>query len=397
MNLTIMKPPRRRAAGPPSRGRAALVIAVCGAAALLLGTPTASTTPRWERVAAPSVPAGTLALVRAAVPCGSGWMLAGAVVQSGHSEPAAWVGGVGSWRASILHGGDYYSRRSVVGTAACDRGRAVLVGSRAGGAHGLPRTTTWMGTPTSLHAVPTAFEVFGGPDALSVSDLAADSNGFRLTGTRASGAAYWTSVEGGAFVLHDRVPGLASTSQRGTTGRALTAWHGGWVAVGGVQDQSDARQEAAAFVERDGSWRTILLTAPHSFAVAQRVVATNAGLIAAGMVGNRFVAWSSPDAARWTQPEELGVRWRDPTVAAQVRSLTEVDGLAVAVVDDGSRFSVWVRGSRWRRVDTPPLPTPGEGSDCLVSARGAQLLLVTVDRAGPTIWQLSAGELRRSG
>lgn len=364
--------------------RAVTVGILCLAVAGCSGT---TVDPNWKRVPPPTASGGTVVL-RTASPCGQGWLLAGAALHEGRTQPAAWTGDGTRWAPSSLTGGDFYSRQAVIDTAACKGTDAVMLGSKAGGAHGLPRTTTWTGSPTRLRAVTTPFETFGGPDALSVGDVTAGGDGFGLAGTRSSGAAYWTAIPGSAFEIHERVTGLASSPETSTRAGSTVFWRGRWVVVGALLDESDGRQRAAAFIQNRGQWHHVALTSPQTYSVAQRVVATSERLVAVGMVGERFGSWSSTDAEHWSFDGWVGAaHWVDTSVAAEVRSLTPVGHGAVAVIDDGTEYSVWSWDAGWGRLATPPLPQPADLHDCVVSANGPRLLLAITNDSGAALWQ----------
>ena len=120
---------------------------------------------------------------------------------------------------------------SVLSSVACSGRRLVALGAASGGVHGNPRTATWHGDPTGLTEVVAPFELYGGPDAISVDRLAAGPTGFLITGRRLSprtglaAAAVWTSPDGGAFTL-------AAVIDEATTAGAAVPVPDGWSLVG---------------------------------------------------------------------------------------------------------------------------------------------------------------------
>ena len=108
----------------------------------------------------------------------------------------------------------FYGRQNVVYTVACKDGAA------RGGRRARPaaRTATRGSAPGgraadgALHEVSAAFELYGGPQAVNVARMGAGPAGFLIAGNRVTGAAVWTSPDGGEIHIHERAPGLATDS-----------------------------------------------------------------------------------------------------------------------------------------------------------------------------------------
>ena len=86
-----------------------------------------------------------------------------------------------------------------------------MVGAKSGGAHGNPRVTTWYRRDDGVFTdVVAAFELYGGPLAVTVGRIAGGPDGWLIAGARTSGAAVWLSDDATDFRLVDGDPALSS-------------------------------------------------------------------------------------------------------------------------------------------------------------------------------------------
>src|SRR5689334_13644391 len=160
----------RVAAGLAS-GLAAGVALLAGLlAACSSSPPSPASSPSWHEVRIDH-PAGTRLALRDVTDCEGAWLLSGTVVD-----------GSGDTRPLVLHGdrlapvttsgGDLYAHHAIITTSACRGATVVLLGTKSGGAHGMPRTSTFVGDATAVRDVRAPFELFAGPDQLSVRHFA---------------------------------------------------------------------------------------------------------------------------------------------------------------------------------------------------------------------------------
>ena len=79
-----------------------------------------------------------------------------------------------------------------------------MIGSRSGGAHGNPRVTSWyQRADGALVDMQAPFELYGGPEAVSVRRVVAGPSGWLIAGNRLSGAAVWVSADATDFRIVD--------------------------------------------------------------------------------------------------------------------------------------------------------------------------------------------------
>jgi hypothetical protein len=328
--------------------------------ALTLVAACASAPPNaWTEV---SLPGPDTHLLRDAVACGEQWyVVGGRAGPDGETSPAAWAGTDGrTWRSLTLAAlpGSYYGPRSVLYAVACANGRIAAVGSRSGGAHGNPRTSTWYERPDgSLAEAAAPFDTYGGDTAVDVGRISGGSAGFLIAGNRTGGAAAWTSRDGVRFRLFENAPGLARGFAR--DGAVLD---GRLLLVGGVGDAP------AAWTSVDGtSWQRADVPGEDGYEELQRVVRLGTHLVAVGPRGDTYGAWRGPDWAavgRFGKPDATGLR-----------SLTVARGRLYAAA--GRLWRSTDAGESWSTVTTPR----GATKLSAVAGRGNDVLLVGGDRA----------------
>jgi hypothetical protein len=287
------------------------------------GSRPASGTITWTRV---ELAAQGRVLVRAAFECGQDLVVLGATADAaGGTSPAAWrVSGTEARPLTLDPGRDPYAAEAILTAGACrPDGRMSLFGSKAGGAHGMPRSSMWRGRADgSMVATRNPFEVFGGPNVGSYGTMAADARGWVMVGTRTTGGAVWSSQDGGHYRLREGVFGAGSFV------RDVRRDDAGWVAAG--------------FVVEDGAPRP--------------------------------EAWTSPDARRWT-PHGLAVQGDGLSEAGRLAPLEGSD-LSLAGFDSG-RLALWDEaGGAWSREAALPKALSS------LAAGGGQPAYVTGAAAG---------------
>lgn len=382
---------------------AALLLAACHATPRPLPQP-APVRPQWQPVEL-VLPVGATGrpVPRDAARCGGRWFVVGGLVDpAGETRPAAWSSPDGvTWAPIPVRGQTFYGRRHVLYAVACrDDGMAAL-GAKTGGVHGNPRTGTWVWRPGGpLREVPAAFELFGGPRAVSASRLAAGPGGWLIAGARADGAAVWSSPDAEGFVLREGVAELAGDGRGRTAAYDVTAAGPGWLVVGSLLPPGGTARTPLAWFSADGRvWRRVVLPVPAGAAgAAERVVSPDGGPVAVGPVGDRFGVWRGCDGCGSSSAGPAGAAqgWRrvggfgsaGPGVSS-VDALAASGGRLVAVTGDGAQRRLWMSGdggASWLPVITP-VPVPDGGDAALaVAVRDDGLLVVADDGRTSRAW-----------
>ncbi|WP_435151918.1 hypothetical protein [Micromonospora aurantiaca (nom. illeg.)] len=382
---------------------AVLLLAACDATPRQLPEP-APVRPQWQPVEL-ALPAGATGrpVLRDAARCAGRWYVVGGLVDpAGETRPAAWSSSDGvTWSPIPVRAQTFYGRQHVLYAVACrDDGMAAL-GAKTGGVHGNPRTGTWVWGPGGpLREVPAAFELFGGPRAVSASRLAAGPGGWLVVGARADGAAVWSSPDAEGFVLHEGVAELAGDGRGRTAAYDVAAVGSGWLVVGSLLPPGGTARTPLAWVSADGRvWQRVVLPVPAGAAgAAERVVSADGGPVAVGPVGDRFAVWRGCDDCGSPSAGSAGVNqgWRrvggfgsaGPGVSS-VDALAASGGRLVAVTGDGGQRRLWMSrdgGASWLPVITSvPMPDGGDAA-LAVAVRDDRLLVVADDGKTSRAW-----------
>ncbi|SCE91536.1 hypothetical protein GA0074695_2118 [Micromonospora viridifaciens] len=357
--------------------------------------------PRWRELILPVPPGapGRL-MLRDVVACAGRWFVVGAVAgPAGETRPAAWASVDGlSWSSVPIAASTFYGRRHVLYAAACRQGRLGTLGARGGGAHGNPRTGTWaLARDGALREVAAPFELYGGPRAVSASRLVAGPDGWLVVGSRADGAAVWTSPDGERFTLHEGVPELAGDGRGRTIGLDAVAVPRGWLVVGAVLPPHATATLPLAWASVDGRvWRRLVLPASDGRSQAQRVALLGGAVVAVGPVRAGFGVWRA--ALPGGGAERIGdAGWRRVggfgaagAGVSSVRVLASVGGGGlVAVTADGSGHGLWFSvdaGGSWRPVMVPVAVPDAGGAAVAVASDEDRVVLVADDGAGARAW-----------
>lgn len=348
--------------------------------------------PAWHEVTlpVPPGPAGRVA-VRDATACDGTWYVVGAVLgPDGASRPAAWRSRDGNtWEPMALAPSAFYARRAILSSVGCRGDRVAAIGSRSGGAHGNPRITSWYQRPDgTLVDMRATFELYGGPEAVSVRRIEAGPEGWLIVGNRLGGGAAWVSRDASDFRIIDHDPALSSDDQDKTSALDQVPDGAGWTVVGRVETPGRVAPAPLAWTSPDGEhWtRQPVPAATRGFADLERVVSGRDGLLAAGLRDRRFGTWQRT-GARWTAGDTFGSFAADLSAPPFVSGLVERDGTVVAAVSDGSRFRVWARsGGRWRQVVVPTQTRSTGDTQVTVAADDHDLLLVSDDGTSGRVW-----------
>jgi hypothetical protein len=338
----------------------------------------------WHGTTLPA-PDGERAVVRAATWCAGHWVVVGATsTTDGRTRPAVWTStDARQWQNIPLRPGrDFYTAREILGSVACSRGRLAAIGTKSGGAHGMPRTASWRERADgSLAAVSAPFALFGGSEALTVGRMAGGPRGYLLAGTRTNGAAVWQSARGGLFRLYDGDPGLASTSLVDTQALDAAAYRSAWVVAGEVTGQDGSLRAAVWAGDPDTSWTRADLPGASSLSTAERLVMTPAGLDAAGLLDDGIGVWALRDGS-WRVTERFGSSDPNGSEASYVAGLASSQGRLAATYSDGARFRLWVGED----VAMPTEVAVDGDRTATVAARGDRLLLLTDDDHTGRAW-----------
>ena len=377
--------------------------------------------PSWTPVALPAAGTGR-PVVQDVAACAGRWYASGGYLAAdGSTRPALWTSGdARSWVELPVQPTSVYGPSQLLTSVACRDTLVVAIGATSGGVHANPRVSTWAGAPGGpLSEQSAPFELFGGPDAIGVSRLAATagapggSAAGALGGSAAAvpaapgwlilgawqdangqaGAAVWVAPDGRAFRRVDADPALESGPSGPTVARDAIAGPGGFTMVGsaGTQGGSVVARAPAVWTSADGlRWQRVPVPAGGEDEEPQLVLADQRGVLAVGVRGGGFGSWRGPAAdgsGAWRPSGRFG--------DFAGTGLPAVSGLAAgpsgddyALVGDGARYRLWSSpdGTAWTQRQLPvPVPVGGERWAVLAGA-GGRLLLAVEDGATSRLW-----------
>ena len=346
----------------------------------------------WKAQDLPSPPgrAGRIA-VRDAVMCAGSWYLVGGVFTAdGESRPAVWSSpDATSWTSLRLAPDGYWARRSVLSSVACRNGKLAMVGAKSGGAHGNPRVSTWHQRPDGVFVdVEAGFELYGGPQAVSVGKLAAGPDGWLIAGNRTSGAAVWVSPDATEFTLIDDDPQLSKDDQFDTF--AMDQVHDGreWTVVGSATTAGRLPRVPMSWRSEDGrTWQREEVPATAEFNDLEEVVSLGDRLVAVGIRGDTFGTWERREGG-WRPGARFGALDDDGRASPFVSALTVTGERLVVTVSDAAAYAMWTStgGEDWRQVRTPTHPTTAGEHTMSVASDGDQVLLLADDGEHGRVW-----------
>ena len=348
----------------------------------------------WQEISLPVPAIGERLAIRAATVCSGRWFLTGAIVGAdGGTRPAAWVSDDGhAFQAVPIAPNTFYGRQNTLYAAACRYRWLAAIGSKSGGAHGFPRTSNWYLDATGVlqqNEVP--YTLYGGPDGVNLSRIAAGPSMWLETGNQVGGATAWLSADAETFRKIAGAPGLASDADTLTWATDAVAVPRGWVIVGAVT-RSGQDRDPAAWMSRDGlSWRRLDVPGTSGYDEIQRVARVGDDLVGIGLSGGVFSSWRG-DGSSWRITGRLGTSG-PPGLGAAV-ALTTIGTRLYAVTSDGATFSMWEStdvGESWHAVE-PPAPAPS-GPDRSTTTVGdeRQLLVIVDDGRGSRGWTTGLG------
>jgi hypothetical protein len=420
--MSLRGGPERHAAA--ALGRCAPALLVVALAAGCTGAPTAAGSatpagtpgrvaagPSWTPVTPPATGTGR-PVVRDVAACAGRWYAAGGyLAPDGSTRPALWTSGdAHTWVESQVRPVSVYGPSQLLTSVACRDALVVAIGTTSGGVHANPRVSTWAGAPDGpLAEQPAPFELFGGPDAIGVSRLAATAGplggptalaapGWLILGAwqdanGQAGAAVWVAPDGRAFQRVDADPALESGPSGLTTARDAIAGPGGFTMVGsaGTQGGKVADRAPAVWTSPDGlRWQRAPVPAGGEDEEPQRVLADPRGLLAVGVRGGGFGAWHGPAAdgsGAWRATGRFGT--------FTGTGLPMVTGLAAgpsgddyALAGDGARYRLWSSpdGTAWTERQLPAAVPDDSVRRAALAGAGGRLLLAVEDGTTSRLW-----------
>lgn len=354
----------------------------------------------WQETVLPS-PAGEpgRVMVRDATVCAGRWYLVGALGGPGDAtRPAAWTSPDGrTWNALTVRPKSYWGRQNVLYSAACREGRLAAIGAKPGGAHGNPRVSSWyLHADALIEVAEPRFELYGGPNAVNVSRIAAGATGWLIAGNRSSGAAVWLSPDATRFEIVEAAPQLASDERGVSWAFDAAGTPSGWLLVGGILRPGRTDRDPIAWTSTDGSaWQRVSVPGGDEYDELQRVALLDGTPVAVGLRGRGFGAWRDTGDG-WQPVGRFGAAAAHgvPTV----RALAAADGRLVATVSDGAVHHLWLSadgGRSWRPMVGPMAMPAGAEQVATMALDGSRLLLAVDDGRGGRAWWVELGDSSR--
>ncbi|WP_410810862.1 hypothetical protein [Micromonospora sp. 067-2] len=357
--------------------------------------------PQWQAVDLPAPPGapGRL-MVRDAAACAGRWYVVGAVGgPDGATRPAAWrsVDGLG-WVPLPLHPISYYGERAILYAVGCHEGRIAVIGARAGGAHGNPRVRTWrQDADGGLTEVRAEFELYGGPDAVSVSRIAGGGDGWLIAGARTGGASVWNSPDAADFQLVDKAPALASEPDLTTLATDALAASDGWLVGGAGRPAGRADRDPFVWFSEDALvWTRVALPATDQDEIVQRLLRVGSVVYALGVRGSAFQAWaletragsaSTATAGGWRAVGGFGATGTG--AVAGVEAVAGAGGDLLAMTVGARDHQLWQSvdgGGSWASVALPVDTPAGGDTSATIAVLDARMVVAVDGGAAAALW-----------
>jgi hypothetical protein len=347
---------------------------------------------------------------------GAMWWAAGWQFDAeGIKRPRVWQSSDAlSWRALGVAPRTGYGEISELYSIAAGPSGVAAIGAATGGAHGNPRTVSWVVTDGVLTEVPASFELYNGVRQISVRSMVTaknDATGFVIFGSRVnrngvSGATSWTSADATDFAIHDNDGALSSGPGEFVLGldvAAMETSEAGYVAVGErmriVPGSVDV--DAIAWQSVDGkNWarwtpRGLILDGRFDQRAQRVAVDPSSGkVVIAGTQTDpkrsRFVVWSrQSNNGRWRRqllPDTVVPSSADPL--SNATCLTVNATVTVLCARSGDRL-VAVRttdGVTWRPVALPTGLPSGQRATLTVAVANGLTLIGATGPMGGGLW-----------
>ncbi|MGH8775181.1 MAG: hypothetical protein ACRDWI_08420 [Jiangellaceae bacterium] len=388
--LQVSSPARLR-----RRSAAAIVVALAWASLVACSDDTPSA-PAYEVVDLPNDPEAVARVVAVDHSRDEFWAVGSTTDADGNRHAAAWRSAdAHAWTPVPIAPVSFYGERAELYSVAAGPAGVVAVGAASGGAHGNPRTATWVLDGEVMREVAAPFELYGGPRAISVRAVTDGPAGFVIVGTRRAandrtGAVVWVSADGHAFTLVDDDPSLSSAADE--LGRALAVAGGsdGYLAAGDVLYRGLGSLDTAGVIWTSSDGRRWARSAQgDDFGVGGSVSVTAvAGSVAGGVVTeegrSEAVVWRLSADGGW---EATRVPEWDDTPA--VTGLAADGGTVLAAGRRGDEPVLAVgAGEDWRALPGPPGAPSGRHVQVAVALAGGVAAVAVFDATSAALWRL---------
>ncbi|MEO7398027.1 MAG: hypothetical protein ABIW84_05640 [Ilumatobacteraceae bacterium] len=354
------------------------------------------------------IPAGARSVGVASITwSGEAWFAAGSFRdREGEHRPGLWTStDATTWRRIETAAVTYYGKLSELYSVAGSARGLVAIGTATGGAHGNPRTVSWLLEPDGvLHEVYTDFELYNGMRQISVRSVTEGPKGWVIFGSRVNqndqiGATSWTSATGDDFTIDDDDPELSSEIGEQKFGLDVTTSNGSLIAVG------ERTTFASSSIETDGiGWTSVDETTWTPWLPAglefggvgaqrmQRIDANGARIVIAGSEtdddSTAIVAWTSTDDGTWRRGIIDGFGESDDVLSAATSVVATTDEFIVAARVGGVlRLATSADGDEWTTLAiSDELPT-GNRAQLTAASNGETLLVGATSLEGGGLWR----------
>ena len=359
------------------------------------------------------VPSGSReAAVASLAYSGSAWFAAGSFRDAADQHhPGLWAStDAVHWTQVMTVPVTYYGQISELYSVAASVRGVVALGAATGGAHGNPRTVSWiLRQDGRLHEVVAGFELYNGVRQISVRSVAEGPRGWVIIGSRVDqngriGAASWTSPTGDDFTIHDDDATLSSATTEQIFGLDVAPIGDGVVAVGELTTfgATAGETDGIAWTSSDGAkwtrWTPAGLQLGGSGVQRpQRVASRGRRILIAGTQsdGKRtsITAWSTIDGTTWSRTTVEPFGTSDDVLSAATAATVTSNGFVVAARQGGIlRLATSVDGRTWTELPVGSgLPT-GNRAGLTVQSNGDTLLIGVTSLSGGGLWRTTASQ-----
>lgn len=295
-----------------------------------------------------------------------------------------------------------YGRGTRWASLALSGGALRAIGSRAGGAHLIPRWTVWSGrldAPAQLEEQVQTFETFGGPAAGGLVEVVAGGSHAAILGSwesRSSGGldiALWTPSGSSWQRVADPDPLFRSSTTREVQASALALTPRGLVVVGTTLDLAggEVTERAVAWSGEDarGPWRMVRLPASSTSSSAQAVACDGRECWVQGRDGEVAALWwmdaagAVPAAVDAAPAASLTLPVR-PSASTRARPMALADGRLWLAIGGADGLLVH-QADGWRTAAAPP------GTVTALAAADGTLWAATTMDGRAQVWVASTG------
>ena len=348
--------------------------------------------PRWRSVHVPGAEARVVGMFFD----GSTWWFSGSTRDpTGEQRPAVWTStDLIALSPVVMSPVTPYGEISEIYAIAAAHGGAVALGMHTGGAHGNPRTASWVlsapdGSPPTMREVKANFELYNGPRQIGVRAVAvAPSGGWVIFGSRVNrngllGATSWWSADGSEFAIYDDDPVLSAAVREQQQGLDLAADGSRLLGVGEqfAVRSGVASTDAVAWTSTDGrTWVSHIDPRLRDDGDGeqrfQRVAVSGVRAVIGGTdtaARTRLVAWERRGGT-WTRSILPFPSSDDALSGVTDVGLDDTVAVVGAKVDDRLMLVSRRVGGRWQRVALPTAPT-GRRAQLQVGVGGANVVV----------------------